>query len=493
MKPTNSRVTKTIALTLASLFTTLTSMALSMLMARMLSLSDLAVYKQTLLAYQTFVPILGLGIAQGMYFALSRNEGRIRAVTKESMLILGGMGLLYTLFIVCGGRAFLAQRVNNPLVADMLLWMAPLALIATPSTICGTIFVYQDRIPLNAKFSAFTSLFCILCVLAAVLLFQNAQSAVISYATSHIAVSLLGLFIAYRLLPKDDGKLRPSSMRAILTMSVPLGVASMLGTLSNSLDKWIISFMRTPEEYAVFSYGAYELPFLSTIAGAISTVIIVDMVKYTKEHRYDDALALFRKVAEITSYVIFPVMMLFMVVAEPFYEFMYTKTMLPAVPVFRVYLLMLPIRTVMYGPLLIAMGKSKQVLYRTIAGLVANLVLSILLVMQIGTIGATVATVLTLYTVAVPINLLIIGKECKKRWRELLPWKHFGKCFAYALPATGVAFFAMYALREAGVIYQLITSCLSFAIICSCCYVWMFHIDYRRIVRSVITRLGMKR
>lgn len=463
--PTHSRASKTIALTLASLFTTLTGMVLSMLMARMLSLGDLAVYKQTLLAYQTFTPILGLGISQGMYYVLSRNENRTRAVYRESVLILGGMGLLYTLFIVCGGRTFLAQRVNNPMVADMLLWMAPLALIATPGTIRGTIFVHRNRIPYNAKYSAFSSLFCILCVLASVLVYQSAQSAVISHSVSHIAINLLGLLIAFRLLPKDDSKIRLSSMRSILAVSVPLGVATMLGTLSNSLDKWIISFMRSPEEYAVFSYGAHELPFLSSIAGAISTVIIVDMVKYTKERRYNDALTLFRKVAKTTSYVIFPVMMLFMVVAEPFYELMYTETMLPAVPIFRVYLLMLPIRTVMYGPLLIAMGKSKQVLYKTLVGLIVNLILSVALVYWIGTIGATISTVGTTFLVNLPINFYIISKEFRIPWPRILPYAHYGKCLISSTVPAAAVYFLLPLLSNLSLIFQLMLSTVIFCVL----------------------------
>lgn len=480
-----ARVKKSLALTIASLCTTLTSMALSMLMVRILTLEDLAVYKQTLLAYQTFTPVLGLGISQGIYYVLSRNEHRQRAVVKECCLLLLGTGTLYALFMLLGGREFLANRVSNAVVSSALLWMVPLAMISTPAELRPSIYVYQDRIKQNAQFSVISNLVCVCLILLSVLYFRTGMAAVGAYSIGYCAVGVLGLILAWRLVPKDDAAISTASVRMILKVSIPLGVASMLGTLSNSLDKWIISFMCSPEEYAVFSYGAHELPFLSTIASAISTVIIVDMVKYTKEHKYDEALTLFRNVAKVTSYFIFPTMMLFMVIAEPFYEFMYTESMLAAVPVFRVYLLMLPVRTVMYGPLMIAMGKSKQVLYRTIAGLIANLILSILLVLWIGTIGATIATVITLYLVSVPYNLAVISKETHSQWRELLPFKHFGKCLLMSLIPAGICYVTLPVINGLPLILRLVISGCIYLIILIPLFFTLFKNDSRVIWKKV--------
>lgn len=475
-----SRVQKTIALTLASLFTTLVGTALSIVLPRILSLTEIAGYKQTILAYQTLVPILGLGITQGIYYSLSRNEHRQRAVTKESILILFSTGLLYSIFIFAGGRNFLAGRFNNPAVADLLLWMAPLAMFAIPATIRGPVYVYREKVHKNAIFSALTSLFCVLCVFVAVLLSRTSAAAVASYSLSHIVVSILGLFLVFRMLPKtDDGKLSSASVRSILSVSLPLGIASMLGTLSNSLDKWFISFMRNPEEYAVFSYGAYELPFLSTIAGAISTVIIVDMVKHTKARQYNDAISLFRLVAKTTSYFIFPLMMLFMVIAEPFFRFMFTDSMLSAVPVFRVYLLILPIRTVMYGPLLIALGKSKQVMYKTLVGLLSNLLLSVILVWWIGSIGATVATVITLYAVNVPINLVIICRQTNVSWKRILPFRHYGKCLLSAAVPAAIGYMVSLLLAAAPPALQILAIATLFILFLIPMYFLFFKTDMK--------------
>jgi len=488
-KPQTSRMKKTVALSLATFIVNLTKIALAALLARVLTLSDLAAYNQTLLAYQTFVPVLGLGITQALYYLLANNENRQTSMVRECLMILAMMGFLYSAFILAGGRFFLAQRVSNPQVANLLLWMVPLAIFVTPSEIRIPIWVYNDRLVLNAYFSAFSNLFNVLSVFFVAWIAKTAAAAVATHALSNITVSVVGLYLAYRMLTPDKDRMRLGSVKTILAFSLPLGLATMLGALSHDLDKWIISFMRSPEEYAVFSYGAYELPFINTLSGILSTVIIVDMVEYAKRENYSMTLRLFRRIATLTSYFIFPIMLYFMVVADPFYRLMYTDRMANAVPVFRVYLLALPIRTVLYGPLLIALGQNKQVLYKTIIGLVANLIMSVVLVYFIGTIGATVATVLSLYLVYVPINLRLISRRTKISWTQILPFAHYGKCLLMALLPAGITLLVMPLMRDLHHLYPIVIAAGIFALTTLPMYFLFFREDFlsfsNRLLRMV--------
>lgn len=146
------------------------------------------------------------------------------------------------------------------------------------------------------------------------------------------------------IVPADDGQIRGDSIRKLLKISVPLGLASMVGTLDSYLDKWIVSAMLSPETYAVFANGAHEIPFIGAITGAITTVILVDMTRACKCGDYAQALQLFRGAAEKTSMILLPIMMLLLVLSEPLIAFLYTDAYLGAVNVFRVYVLFLPMR-----------------------------------------------------------------------------------------------------------------------------------------------------
>ena len=53
------------------------------------------------------------------------------------------------------------------------------------------------------------------------------------------------------------------SMWKMAKFSIPLGLASVFGTLSIQLAGIIVSFLTTPDEYAVYANGAKEVPFIS--------------------------------------------------------------------------------------------------------------------------------------------------------------------------------------------------------------------------------------
>ncbi|HSK69851.1 MAG TPA: oligosaccharide flippase family protein [Candidatus Limnocylindria bacterium] len=432
-----SRTKKTAALTAAALVVNLGKLALSVILARILTVTDLAAYNQTLLAYQTFIPVLGLGIPQAMIYLLSRNEGRVKALVNECFILLLGAGAVYALFIALGGRYFLAERVNNPLVADILPWMIPLALLTSADLIRTPVLVHQNRITFGVWYSAVSTVFRVACVIVAVLFARSAGPAITAYSLSFAFASAAGLAVVYRLLPAGLGRIRLRSLPGILKVALPLGVSGILAAFSRDLAKWVVSVMRTPEEFAVFSYGAMELPFVSTLTGVIGTVVIVDMVRFAKEGRMQDAVRLFRRTAEVTSYVIFPMMAFFLVAAEPFYRVLYTDRMLGAVPVFRIYLFLLPARTVQYNSLLIALGLSRGVMYRSMLGLAADAALSLLLVGAMGPVGASVASLLATYLVILPVNLYLISKSTGVHWKRVLPFDHFRRCLlAVLVPAA---------------------------------------------------------
>lgn len=488
-----SRTKKTVALTFAAFFVNLGKLALSVALAHFLSVAELAAYNQTLLAYQTLIPVLGLGIPQAIFYLMSRHEGRLRALVNECFALLLSAGVAYSLFIGLGGRHFLAERVSNPLVADLLLLLIPMALFTSADLIRSPVLVYQERIPLSVGYSAASTLLRIICVALCVLVFRSAGAAIAAYSLSFAAASIVGYALAYRTLPRGGGGMRRASLPGILAVALPLGVSGILTAVSRDLAKWVVALMRTPEEYAVFSYGAMELPFINTLAGVLGTVVIVDMVRYAKENRLPQALRLFRRTASLTSYAIFPVMAFFLVAAEPFYRLLYPQSLLGAVPVFRVYLLILPARVVQYNQLLIAMGKSRGVMARSLISLTADILLSVVFVRLFGPIGASFASVLALYIVTLPINLFLISRTAGVSWKQTLPFGHILKCLLTTLPPTAAGVAVLLLASGLGPLWQLLAVAGVFGIGILPLYRFVFPEDYLYFTGKALAFLRKKR
>lgn len=483
-----SRKEKTLALSLASILTTLISTVTAMLMSRILKQSDLAAYRQTILAYQTFGPILGLGISQGLFYCLVRNSHRKKAIILESIILLLASGSLYGLFILIGGNALLAQRFSNPQVAEYLIFMVPYALIMIPSTIISPVLIAEEKIKTNTYFNVIGHLIITLAVVLSITFFKNVRAALISNVTVSILVFLTGLIIMYKSIPGGSVNIQWASIRQILTFSIPLGLSSMIGTIDKQLDRWIVSFMCSPEQFAVFSNGAFEVPFVDIITGAITAVVIVDMNKYAKEGNCEEALNLFKHAAEITSKCLIPLAVFLLVIAEPFIIFMFSERYIESIPILRVYLLYLPIRIVQYGALMIAIGKTKEILYRSIIGLIANAIVSIVLVRLFGAIGASVATILTIYMVNVPINLYIIAKYFNIRWYQVLPFKHIYNYFLLSIIPAVICYIVDNWLSGSNVIIRLGADTLVFSTIFILFYFKYNHMNVRCFINQYFRR-----
>jgi O-antigen/teichoic acid export membrane protein len=180
--------------------------------------------------------------------------------------------------------------------------------------------------------------------------------------------------------------------------------------------------MCSPEEFAVYSTGALEIPIIGMITGSIASVILPDLRRMVAAGDNAGALALFRKAAEKSAIFIIPIMMFLMVSAKPFILTLFSSKYADSVQPFRLYLLILPMRIVMFGSFLTALGLNKSILYRAAVGLTANAVMSVILVHRIGFIGAILATIISVCFVEGLWNVLVISRSVQCSWRRVLPF-----------------------------------------------------------------------
>jgi O-antigen/teichoic acid export membrane protein len=145
-------------------------------------------------------------------------------------------------------------------------------------------------------------------------------------------------------------------------------------------------------------------------------------------------------------------MIFFIFNAREFMTLLYSeKYELSAIP-FKIYLFLLPIRIVVFGSILVAMGKSKVILYRSIFELVLNIILSIWMFKLFGYLGIAVATVLVTYLWAVPYNIRIISKEFNIKKRKLFNIRQLSKIMIVAcmlIPVMSIP----YSITEVNIVY----------------------------------------
>ncbi len=435
----SSKVKQTLTLSTVSFTNTALNTLLQILIVRMFSMDQVAVYMQSVMVYNTMFPFLQMGIDNGIFYLLTMAENKQKEIISNAMIIVFVACAFVGMFFLAGGNYFLADKFHNNDIVFTSYLLIPYFCVTVPESIVSVCMIFYKRIRFIAYYNVFKTLTCVAMMLC--ISFFTSQGAVLFAFRSLISIFMAGLciIVAFKyVIPRGRCAFNYEITKKILTVSVPLCVSVIAGVMSGNLDKWMVSTLLSPEQFAIFQVGAYELPFIGMITGAISTVMLVDINNAAKRNNISEVISIFNNIAKKTSMLLMPIMIFFIFAGEDFIIFFFTDRYSESVPIFLVYLLYIPIRCVIYGPVFIALGKAKVIMHRTIISLILNIVISYMAIYYIGAIGAALATVIVTYLYSVPCNLYLLSKWSQKKWYEILPVHCVIMNIVYFLPA-GIA------------------------------------------------------
>jgi O-antigen/teichoic acid export membrane protein len=417
----------------------LASLAAGMVAARCLTQHDYATVRQTFLAYEFVAPLLMRGLPSALYYFLPRETVAKRGVIIDNVALLLISGSLFSLFILCGGSRILALRFSNPDLAQTLPWLVLYPLVVMPGAGLPAVLVCADRTRTLAVYNVGSHLVLTLCGIVAVVVTRSYEFPVIVRSLVPGLFLPLAMILMFGSFPGPWRGPRWSTMRAMLAYSVPLGLASTLGSITLQLHGIVVASLCAPEEFAVYINGAMEIPLVGVVTGSITTVVFAEMAELCARGDKAAALRLFRRASLRSACILFPVMCFLLVTAQPFILLLYSARYADSVWPFLVYLFVLPVRIVVYGAALMALGLTRLVLVRSILDLVISSILCAVLVRTIGFMGAAIATVVTLYLWTIPFNVLTIAQGFAVPWRQILPFRDLARVMAVCLACMPLA------------------------------------------------------
>ncbi len=404
-------------------------------LARILVPADLGSYRQLFLIYSTFSTLLLLGIPQSVLFFLPK----LRHIDSKREFISRAVNLVSALAFLFGLAIFLLRGViarvfNNPQLELLLILYAVYPLFMFITQIYSQIMLGIKQPGKTAVFTLFSVAADFVLILGVALLTRNLYYIVLAVMVSALLQWGFAQFQLRHWLTKAS--FDPGFYQEVFRYSLPLGLASIVGMLSVQLDKLVISGFFTPAQYAVFSIGAMELPFIAILNNSVNAILLPHIssepAKMTEVYR-----AAVRK----NALIIFPFAALGLIFAQPLITLLYTDTYLASVPFFQVYLLNLPLRVATYGIIFMALKQTRFIMLNSLITLSLNLVLNLILVRLIGMMGAVIATVIVSW-LSVGIYLYWMRHKLKLDLAELFPLKALLKTALVAalsaLPAYAV-------------------------------------------------------
>jgi O-antigen/teichoic acid export membrane protein len=176
--------------------------------------------------------------------------------------------------------------------------------------------------------------------------------------------------------------------RNFLIFSFPLVLHILLGNAMEYVVGFIVSKFFEEEMFAVFRYGARELPISLILVGALASAMVPSLVK-----DFDKSIQELKiKVTNLMKWL-YPLSMVLMLLSPIIYPIVYSEDFALSARIFNLYLLILASRIILAQTIIYAKHDNKILAYFASVELLCNLLLSIWWSQLFGIEGIVYATI----------------------------------------------------------------------------------------------------
>lgn len=420
----------------------ISSIAGGILLARWLSVEEYGTYSQLILIASTIVIFSDMCLPRSLYFFMPRakdqNEKKSLAMLVMVVTILSSLIFALTIFPFA---SLFGEWMNNDFITLSVHYVSIYLFFLSITTLCEPLLISLEYVKTVAVLEIIIGIGLFLSIIIPlslgldyrnILLFMSSVLSIKLFVQITVFIVSKGKFIVGKITHKFFD---------IIKYSFPLAIDSMIGVVGRRLDQIIISTMFLPADYAIYARGAFELPIIATIPMTIFTLMLPEFSKDLSSNRVERVVWQFSDKTRKVALLFFPLTVFMMLLAEAFIVIMFSEKYLESVGIFRIYLLIIPLRISMLGAILKASGDTKYFLSGNLISLISNIIISVALISIIGTSGAAWGTVISILLYAT----YIYNKNCqvlKIRKMDLLPWKDLGKIMLVSI-ASGISTFVI--------------------------------------------------
>lgn len=412
-------------LTISKMMVLVIQMISAMLLSRFRTVEEYGTYSQLLMAVNLATTVIMMGLPNSLNYFLAGAEGDkekghfLNVYYTMSTVLSAVVGCVLVVLV-----PFLVSYFENPLLNNFLFFLAVFPWTKIIMSSVENVLVVYKRTNLIMAYRVLNSIF----LLSIILIVQVFEWTFTTYMVLYLVVEAVFSVLVYVFAKQSAGRLCVAIdielTKRIFKFSVPMGIATMLGTLNIELAKVVIGGLMDTESLAIFTNASKEMP-VTIIASSITAVLLPRMVKLLKNKQNEDAVKLWSKATNISFAIITFLAFALFVFAPEVMTILYSEKYLSGVSVFRVYSLVLPLRCTYFGMVLNASGHTKKILYSSVISLVLNLCMNIVFYKMFGFVGPAIASLVAQLVINV-VQLLWTSRVIEVKFSRIFDWKLLG-------------------------------------------------------------------
>jgi O-antigen/teichoic acid export membrane protein len=367
----------------------------SMVMVRYLSQYEYGTFRQIMLLAVLLPTCIALALPQSLAYFIPRAAAakEKKQLALQMFICLTALGAVAAV-CVHGLREEVSGSFSNPDLLSFSIIFSLYMLFIVPNKCAQAALLALGRINLATVLDVATDV-CNFLFVAVPLVLGYGLHVVLWSLLAFYAVKFL--FVLIILLCLDGGfpnLLDRGMLRAQILYSLPLWLSFLVGATRAYVDKFLVVFLYRPEDFAVYSRGAFELPLVGLVPFALSGLVAPRFAASYARGAVSEITALWREMARNVAQLFFPLFVFCFIFAEPIITLLFTAQYSGGADIFRIYLCLLPLRIVSYKTILIATGTTKPILSAAVLGFIASVVLGISLETVLGLIGPAIGNVI---------------------------------------------------------------------------------------------------
>lgn len=331
-----------------------------MFLTRYLSKADYGVYAQFYLVQNFLGAILCFGIQSNpYYFYPGSSDLRKKHIIWNTFLLLllfgvVGSSLLFVPFI--SEWLLKNETLNNllPLVVAAVIFFIPTNLI-------DALAVVKNHKSLAVFYHPASIIIKIIAVISFALIFNTIEAILGGVLLLNIIMFLIVFICVLKFYPikRNENLISLSLIKEQLKYAIPFGIAVILSTTCNQIDKIMCVNYLTIEEYAIYSVAFFGIPGIMQIYDSLCQVNVMNMSSAYKEGKIETVKNLYKRFVVQTLSFSLPVIGIVCLFSPQIITFLFSEKYIESVPFFRLYVLTFIVGMVGSGTILRAIGKTR--------------------------------------------------------------------------------------------------------------------------------------
>jgi O-antigen/teichoic acid export membrane protein len=490
IKNTNNTL-QALWISLGSLFAFGFAIVSSMILSRYFPKEDYGTYRQVIYIYNTLLVVFTLGLPNAFAYFLPRvdiNQAK-KLINKITNLffLLGGL-FSVVLFVFSGQIAIL---LKNPDLELAIKIFSPVPLFMLPTMGLEGILATYQQTKFMALYTFITRVFMLVCVAAPVIFFDGGyKQAIIGFVVASFITFIFAIYLKYYPVRNAKSYSCAISYAEIFKFSLPLLFASIWGIIINSADQFFISRYFGSQVFADFSNGSLQLPIVSMIIGASSTVLspIFSRQIHEKQDPQKVILPLWTSVFEKSAKIIYPMVLFFFFFADFVMVLLYGKIYENSGIYFQIKLVVNFFTLISFAPLIFAMGATKFYAQVHMFGAIILVSLEYITILTFNSPYIVTVVSVVCQMGRILALLLFISKFFDIKLYNLFPLRLILKIFIPSIVMLlAIRFLFVNILNFDGILLLCITLIVYFVLFA----IWSYFakIDYKMIIKPLLEKI----